>query len=53
MRRDEIAAALRRAAAWPTRERARRAWSWCRARPEAVLAFALWAGVLTMVLHWM
>jgi hypothetical protein len=56
MRRERavaaLGAALRRARAAATGERARRAWAELRRHPDAVLAVALAAGVLAMVLHW-
>lgn len=52
MSRDGIRAALRALVAPAARERARRAWGEVRRRPDAVLALALGAGVLTMILHW-
>jgi hypothetical protein len=53
MRRDELLAALRAVAARPAvRARARLAWGEIRRRPDAVVALALFAGVVAMILHW-
>ena len=52
MRRDRLLAALRAAAGPAARARARRAWAEVRRRPDAVVALALFAGVVAMILHW-